>query len=48
MSNLLIIAGDPSGDLHGAGAVRFASKSESGPPAEQDEQRVHIYVRCVR
>lgn len=34
-------------DIHGAGAVRFDTKVEDGPAAE-DEERIYNYVRLVR
>ncbi len=35
-------------DTHGAGAVRFDSKTDNGMPVEGGEERYHNYVRLVR
>ncbi len=40
--------GSDGNDLHGAGAVRFATKVEGGPAAEGDEPRIYNHVRAVR
>jgi hypothetical protein len=34
-------------DTHGAGAVRFDTKVEGGPPGK-DPERIYNYVRLVR
>ena len=38
---------DSGADFHGAGAVRFDTKTEDGPDAEGSEPYYH-YVRLVR